>query len=199
MICGDVFEDSIILIFSLSFIINLSSNDFSFDSLNWTYYKKSNDMDLFINRENKEINAYRVKKTLFNLNGEELVKNIMNFENYSDIFPKTKKFKLIKEIDKNCYLMYSIINFHPLKDRDYYIILNYDKVENNGQVIHTISWHPITENYKAFFDNKTKENERVFFINGRWQIVEYEDGKLTISAEMYNNWKINVSSYYGIL
>ncbi|HOV14946.1 MAG TPA: hypothetical protein PK771_11720 [Spirochaetota bacterium] len=184
------------LLFSLFFVLfclqNLLPSDFSFDTVNWTHNKKSSNMELYINRDDC-INAYKVERTLSNQKADKVVQNILDFKNYPNIFPRTKNFQLIKKIDDNNYFIYALIDFFPMKNRDYYIILNYKKFEDDEKTTHIISWSPPSEEYKSYYENKTKENERVNFINGRWKIIEYNNGDLYISGEIYNNWNINVS------
>ncbi len=171
---------------------SLFSSDFSFDSINWKYNKKSSDMDLYVYSE-ESCNAYKVEKMITNFNAEKIAQNILDFENYQKIFPRQKKFDIVKKLNDNFFLIYGIIDFFPIKNRDYYVLFNYREIEDDEKKIYLITWYPATNEYKEYYEAKTKENERAYFINGRWKIVDYKNGEVYISAEIHNDWRINVS------
>jgi hypothetical protein len=180
---------SLLILFSCYIIFSKES---IFDKVDWQKVYESNGVSLSVQKDKSEkTNYYKAKKTIDGLKGDALFKNIIDFDNYSKIFPRTSVFKPVKELGENKHIIYSSINFKPLKDRDYYIVFEYYTLNGNGSKQHIIEWQPAnTDDIKT--DPPKKNCLRVKNINGRWVVKENDSGKTEISFETHNDFELTV-------
>jgi hypothetical protein len=162
-----------------------------FDKVQWIKIKEKNGITLYMQKnKNEKINSYKAEKILNSSNGEKLFKNLMDFDKYSKIFPRTIAYKKIKDISKNKYLMYCQADFKPFKNRDYYEIYEYSVENKNNIKEWAIEWSPLGSYPEKFPDKKGFVRVKVIY--GRWKIIELDD-KVKISVEYYNNYNLPVS------
>lgn len=184
---NDLIDDQIMVLNFKSDKSNISI----FDKVQWVKISEKKGITLYIQKnKNEKINFYKAEKILNSSNGEKLFKNLMDFDKYSKIFPRTIVYKKIKDISKNKYLMYCQANFKPFKNRDYYEIYEYSVENKNNIKEWTIEWYPL-----GAFPEKLPDKKgfvRVKVIYGRWKIIEL-DNKVKISVEYYNNYNLPVS------
>ena len=96
-------------------------------------------------------------------------------------------------LNNNKYLFYSLINFSPLKNRDYFIELEYySQKSTDGNNIYILKWTPYdqADKFTVFYNIK-----RVKTIYGRWIIKELDNNDVYISVEYYNDFEINAPAY----
>jgi len=158
-----------------------------FDSIEWEKVYELNGVIVFVQKNKKEkLNYYKAEKIISNKCADALYKNILDFDSYPKIFPRTTVFKKIKQLNHNKFIMYSMINFKPLKNRDYYICFEF--IQNEGQYM--AEWSSVSENdFTAEYPQKNVI--RATSVNGRWNIVD--NGKTTkISVELHNNFEFNM-------
>jgi hypothetical protein len=93
-------------------------------------------------------------------------------------------------MEKNKYLVYSLLDFHPLKNRDYYIIFEFAANEKENEYF--VEWYPAGEEYKNTAGvEPTKKIVRVKNIYGRWKIKN-ADNKIKVSVEYHNDFELNI-------
>ncbi len=176
-------------IFNFNFKPDKSSKSI-FDKVQWVKIKEKNGVILFMQKNSIDRNNhYKAVKILNSIKGEKLFANLMDFNKFKKIFPKTLMYKKIKEISKNKYLMYCQANFKPFKNRDYYMILDYSEENKNNIKEWAIEWYPLGSFLEKFPDEKGFV--RVKDIYGRWKIMEIND-KIRLSIELFNNFNLPV-------
>jgi hypothetical protein len=182
----------IVLLLTLFSSFIIFSKESMFDKIIWEKVYESNGVILCVQKDkNEKLNYYKAEKTVASAKSEDFFKNIIDFENYSKIFPRTTIFKQIKELGENKFIIYSSINFKPLKSRDYYIIFEYSVLNVNGNKQYIAEWYPVSsEDFKM--DSPIKNHLRVKNINGRWIIKESGSGKTEIRFETHNDFELNV-------
>jgi hypothetical protein len=162
-----------------------------FNIVQWIKIKEKNNVILYMqNNKSDKINHYKSVRILNSNQGEKLYKNLMDFKNYSKIFPRTILYQKIKDISNGKYLMYCQANFKPFKNRDYYIILEYSITNENNKKEWVIEWYPVGANQEKFLVKK--DFKRVEYLYGRWIILEAYN-KTKISVELFNNFVLPVS------
>jgi len=182
-----------ILLFSfLSLNLAFMSNSI-FDGVSWNYETTARNINLYIKETPLyEDNFYKAETIIDKFDGETLFNNLLKFNSYPSIFPKTIVFKPIKSIDKNKFLTYTQINFFPYKTRDYYIETEYSvNYYDKDKKIYIFEWKPTEDKInETNLDSKCVRVNKVF---GRWMIKELDDGKVSISIEYHHNFKVDVS------
>ena len=160
-----------------------------FDNVQWIKIKEKDGVILFI-KKNKLNNYYKAEKLLYSTNGDKFFTTLMNINDFSKVFPKTIIFKPVKNISSNKYLMYCQVDFKPLKNRDYYIILEYSYVNKNNIKEWIIEWYPLDNLSDSYPVNE--DLVRVKDIYGRWKIIE-SNNNVKISIEYFNNFNLLIS------
>lgn len=173
------------------------SKESIFDKVHWIKVEEKNSISLFMQKEkNSGTNYYKAEKTLNNCDSEAFFNSLLDFVNYPKIFPRTEVFDKIKKIDKNCFIIYSVINFSPLKNRDYFIILEYDiekKSENSKKYI--VQWRPLPNDEEKDLICTDKDYVRAKKVFGRWTVEEINN-YTKISVEYYNDFNLNFSPLF---
>jgi hypothetical protein len=161
-----------------------------FDSVVWKKDSTQKNINLSY-QKNKEDNLsfYKAEITLDISDGEIFFNNLLCFEKYPEIFPKMLVCRKINEssVPPHNGFYYFILDFRPLKNRDYIVNSRYFIEKNNNEKKYILEWFPVIDNSALVPENKS--NMRVDFINGRWQIIE-KNGKIKISVEYYNDFKV---------
>lgn len=184
------------ILFLLFFLRFLNAKDFIFDKVQWFKVDEKDEISLFISTDKeKRINFYKAEKVIKDNNAYKFFLALLDFDNYPKIFPRTEVFQKVKEVSENRYIIYSIIDFSPLKKRDYFILLEYyiEKSQNDEKYI--LQWYPICENEEIKIENKNYV--RVETVYGRWSIVKNIE-KIKISVEYYNDFKLNVPAAFRV-
>jgi hypothetical protein len=177
-------------------IISEKSNNSIFNKVQWEKVSEKNGITLFMQKnKNEKINSYKAEKILTSNQGEKIFKNLMDFDKYIKIFPRTMAYKKIKDISKDKYLLYCQANFKPFQNRDYYIVLEYSAAGKNNAKEWIIEWYPTASSLGKF--PEAKGFVRVNYIYGRWKIIEAND-KVKISVEYFNNYNLPVSKTLSV-
>ena len=112
--------------FYCSFLILFISVYFSFasifDDINWEYEKTYRSVNLYIQKnQTNNLNYYKAETIIDGVKFDDLVNDLMSFNTYDKIFPRTNFFKIIKNVDENSCIVNADLNFFPYKNRNYYI------------------------------------------------------------------------------
>ena len=176
-----------ILIFILNFSINPDS--FFFDNLNWKEEIKIKDTMIYSYKNDDNIISYKAETIIKNHDAKLLYNTLLDFKNYPYIFPRTVTFEKKSELNNNKFLIYSIMNFSPLKNRDYFIeVQYYAKKINNDENIYIFQWEPYDEADKFESSNNMKRIKKTY---GRWTIKELKNNNVYISVEYHNDFEVN--------
>jgi hypothetical protein len=182
----------IIIALLLIFPFFIFAEESVFEKIEWEKVYESGGVSLSVQKnKNEKVNYYKAEKTINLKKADPIIKSILDFDNYSKIFPRTTEFKKIKDLSENKFIIYSYVNFKPLKDRDYYITFEYNIIKNpkNGREF-IAEWYPMDQ--EDFNYEKPKKNcIRVKNIFGKWTINELGD-KIKISVELHNNFELNI-------
>ena len=106
----------IFIIFTTSFLLCSQSN--VFEKVAYSFDFQKDNIKLFSYMDEKPY--YKAETILNDINSEDIVKIITDFENYPKIFKKTIKFEVVGR-ENELYKIHSVLNFNPIKNRDYYI------------------------------------------------------------------------------
>jgi hypothetical protein len=154
-----------------------------FDNVNWQYHGARKNIKLFKTCDR----LYKVETILNHNNIEDIVSYLTTRETYLKIFPKTKEYKKIKQLNKNKFIIYEIINFSPLKSRDCFFELEINNYKNE----YIIEWGPTKKKIKHK-NFKNSDYIRVNDIYGRWKIKKIDNKSIYISIEFYSDFKIEI-------
>ncbi len=164
-----------------------------FDKVQWKKINEKNGITLYMQKNKLERNnLYKAERFISSSQGEKLFKNLMDFDKYIKIFPRTILYKKIKDISKNKYLMYCQADFKPYKNRDYYILLEYFIVNKDNIKEWIIEWYPLDSYPEKFPDEKGFVRAKDIY--GRWKIIELNDN-VKISVEYYNDFNLTVTKF----
>ena len=154
-----------------------------FDNIQWEKAKSDKNVTLYC-VGGANCNYYKTEAIIdksYGYKAEDLMNIILDYEKYQQIFVKTTAFCPVKETNKGT-VVYCRIDFSPMKDRDYHILMTKDCTSDTQ----TLEWKP----YNGI-DVKTTEKDcqRVNHVYGRWQFKDLPDGNVKLSTEYYNNWE----------
>lgn len=153
-----------------------------FDGIFWTKDKNFRDLNLYYYIDGGD-SYYKAEKFLKGFSKDQIVESLTNLENYSKVFPRTDVFEKRMELDDSTDLIYSKLDFFPMKDRDYFIEM---KVENSSDLT-TISWIPSS---KRNATDNFQDAIRVERAYGRWTVKNLGDNEVFVSVEYSNDWKL---------
>ncbi len=174
------------ILIRLFFIFFIHSTMFSietvFDSVQWNVESSVKDISLFYNTDGK-VSFFKAETIVDNLKSEEVIASLMDFKNYFDIFPKTYFFNPVKKYDDHRYIVYTKLDFFPLKKRDAFLDMSVNYLDKGI----LLNWEPATEYVFTDFAEDSVRAERIY---GRWYVQELEDLKVKISVEYSNDWKV---------
>jgi len=177
------------LFFGISGVFCLGSSASVFDGILWIKDKGFRDLDLYYYFDGKD-SYYKAEKFLTGFSKERIVESLTNLENYSKIFPRTDIFEKKMDLGDSTYLVYTKIDFFPMKNRDYFIEL---KVEDSPDLT-IISWIP---SFERNAKDNIKDLIRVERAYGRWIVKKLGGDKIFISVEYSNDWKLeNIPSSF---
>ena len=184
-----IFKYFIFPVFIILSNFSIKADIFFFDNFKWVKEKKFDDIKLYTYKNVNTITSFKAETIIKNQDAKLLYDTLLDFKNYPYIFPRTITFEKKEQFANNKYLFYSLINFSPLMNRDYYIELEYYTQKlKNGNNIYILRWSPYNQSGKfAVYKNI----RRVKTIYGRWTIKELENNKLYISVEYHNDFEIN--------
>jgi hypothetical protein len=177
----------ILMVFLFDSSINARS---IFDSVKWEKDKEKKNISIYICKDlEKKLNYYKAETVLENIEGNVFFNNLLDLNNYPQIFPKIIFFKdagpsLSADSSGICYFR---LNFAPLKNRDYYANFRSYKEESLSEKKYVIEWWPLSDNENSF--EPESNFLRVKMVHSRWQITETEN-KIKISIEYYNDFKV---------
>ncbi len=167
----------IFIIFSTSFFLNSQSN--VFEKVAYSFDFQKDNIKLFSYMGDKPY--YKAETILDDINAEDIIKNITDFENYPQIFKKTIKFEVTGR-ENELYKIHAVLNFNPIKNRDYYIKMRVEKTKDTA----FIEWFTDESEHQI-----QPEYRRVKFNYGRWTIKSIDKNKTYISIEYHNDWEID--------
>jgi len=163
-------------------IFCMESGNSIFDGILWIKDKNFRDLSLYYFIDGAD-SYYKAEKLLKGYSKDQIVESLTNLENYAKVFPRTDVFEKRMELDESTDLIYSKLDFFPMKDRDYFIEM---KIENSSDLT-IISWIPSNEHNAM--DN-LKDAVRVERAYGRWTVKALENNEIFISVEYSNDWKL---------
>lgn len=169
-----------ILFFLLFFGLFPVFSESIFDSVQWVKEKEEQKITLY-SQKTESGNFYKAETITDFPNLDLLFALLTDYDEYVKIFPKTLIFAPVEEKGE-ATVVYSKVNFFPLKNRDYHILLSAKKQENHCAVI---AWQP----HIMPGNSGEKECVRVTKVYGRWIMKKLEDGKMYLSVEYHNDWK----------
>lgn len=167
----------------------LYSNPNIFYEINWNFEKEKKGISLSIAKDKEiDINYYRASTIVKNIKFDKIVYILSDFDNYSKVFPRTLLFKPVKILEDNRYIVHSILNFFPYKNREYLVEvrINFEKV--NEKRIFNLIWYP-EKMIKNF--NFNKKNHSIKNVYGMWQIEELDNNEVKITFFSFNDWEIS--------
>lgn len=169
-----------ILIFTSLTFFSFGSH---FDNVQWEIAAKDKNVTLY-SVGGDGCNYYKTEAIIdksYGYKAEDLMNIILDYEKYQQIFVKTTAFSPVKETNKGT-VVYCRIDFSPMKDRDYHILMTKDCTSDTQ----TLEWKP----YNGLDVKATeKDCQRVNHVYGRWQFKDLPDGNVKLSTEYYNNWE----------
>jgi hypothetical protein len=178
----------IILIFIFLNLFYIYSLETVFDNVKWQKISEVDGITLFIQEnQNSKATFYKASKIINNAKINDIYNTLMDFDNYPEVFPKIIKFEKKSIINPDKFIIYSIVDFTPLKNRDYYVELTSNKITSENKTTFIIEWHPA----QTLFPENIKY-KRVLNINGRWTIKEGNDNNLIVSVEYFNDFEVSV-------
>ena len=155
-----------------------------FDNSDWQVSKKQNDITLYtVVGENgnyyKSETTFKPGKTM---KAADLMNALNDYKQYLEIFKKVLTFEPVLELESGT-VMYTKIDFFPMKNRVYYIILNTTFQDEQ----HIMYWEPYPLSQPI--TPVEKGCILVSQIAGRWIIRDNPDGTIYVSNEYHNNWE----------
>lgn len=163
-------------------IFCMESGNSIFDGILWTKDKNFRDLSLYYFIDGAD-SYYKAEKLLKDYSKDQIVESLTNLENYAKVFPRTDVFEKRMELDESTDLIYSKLDFFPMKDRDYFIEM---KIENSSDLT-IISWIPSSERNAKDNIHDAIRVERAY---GRWMVKALENNEIFISVEYSNDWKL---------
>ena len=162
-----------------------------FDDIVWHLEQTSGNVQLFIGKKSSDnkIYFYKAVTVVSEIKSRRLFENLIDFPNYPKIFPRTITFRISEQTSGNKFTIYSQVNMFPLKNRDYYIDLEYrvnNTEENKFEYI--VEWKPSENKNKPININCLRIN----IVYGRWIVREIGDDKIQISVEYHNDFIVNI-------
>ena len=165
-----------------------------FDDINWEYEKTHRSVKLYVQKNQaNNLNYYKAETIIDGIKFDDLINDLMSFDAYDKIFPRTNFFKIIKKVDENNCIVNADLNFFPYKNRNYYIECISEKMktgENKNKFI--VEWHPADNIKYASLIEPCENAKRITYTYGRWSVVELDNGRLYISVEYHNDWETNL-------
>lgn len=154
-----------------------------FDNVEWV--KSSSDKNVTLYCADAGVcNYYKTEAIVdksYGYNAKDLMAILQDYKKYQQIFVKTTAFSPVKETNKGT-VIYCRINFSPMKDRDYHILMTANKADD----VHMLEWKP----YNGMdVVKEQKDCIRVNHVYGRWCFKDLPGGDIHISTEYYNNWE----------
>lgn len=171
-------------IFAFAFICSIFSSFASpFDSVKWEKSNTDKNVTLYY-ANGGDCNYYKTEAIVDKSCGykaKDLMKILLDYEKYRQIFVKTTAFSPVKETNKGT-VIYCRIDFSPMKDRDYHILMTV----NDAGSTQILEWKP----YNGMdVIGEQKDCQRVNHVYGRWLFKDLPDGNISVSTEYYNNWE----------
>lgn len=184
----------ILIILFYTFLLKADTN--LFYNINWSFEKKKSDIYLYLSKDNeKNLYYYKALTRVKNIEFDKIVNILSDFDNYSKIFPRTISFRPISTISENKFIIHSILNFFPYKNREYIVELTINKKIINGKRIYSLFWNPVESN-DFLFNNK--KNHQVKNVYGMWHIEELENNEIKITFFSFNDWEIKAPQNFKI-
>jgi hypothetical protein len=177
----------VILIFALNLSIN--PDPFFFDNLNWEKEKTIKNIIIYSFKNSDNNISYKAETIIKNFNAELIYNTLLDFKNYPYIFPRTITFEKKSDLNNNKYLFYSIMNFSPFKNRDYFIEVEYytKKIDNENNV-YILQWGPYEEADKFKVSDDMKRIKKIY---SRWTVKKLKNNQTYISVEYHNDFEVN--------
>lgn len=180
--------------FILCFICQIESETSIFDKCEWKEHLLEDNIELYWNTSSYPC-FYKAETTINDSYYDDVLNTLLDFGNYKKIFPGTEKFDVLEK-QGNSFLIHCILNFFPLKNREYVICLKYFEQENNPSML--IEWNSVDNALARKFLNN-KKYKLIKSVNGRWKIFKTSENKIMISLEYYNDWEIEADNDLMIL
>lgn len=172
------------IIFIFIFICSVFSSLASvFDNVEWVKSGSDKNVTLYF-AEAEDCNYYKTEAIVdksYGYKAKNLMEILLDYNKYQQIFVKTTAFYPVKETNKGT-VIYCRIDFSPMKDRDYHILMT----ANDAGNVQVLEWKP----YNGMdVMGEQKDCLRVNHVYGRWLFKDLPDGNISISTEYYNNWQ----------
>lgn len=172
------------IIFIFIFICSVFSSLASvFDNVEWVKSGSYKNVTLYF-AEAEDCNYYKTEAIVdksYGYKAKDLMEILLDYNKYQQIFVKTTAFYPVKETNKGT-VIYCRIDFSPMKDRDYHILMT----ANDAGNVQVLEWKP----YNGMdVMGEQKDCLRVNHVYGRWLFKDLSDGNISISTEYYNNWQ----------
>lgn len=162
--------------------VSLYADKTVFDKIEWQRENSIKDVDLYYKVENGNT-FFKAEIIIDDIPPEIIADSLMNFKEYDKVFPKTDAFNPVRIDGDEKYIVYMKLDFFPMKKRDGFIDMS---VKRNDEGI-TLVW-TASDEFNA--DNLTSDSVRAERINGRWFVKKTDDGRVKVSVEYSNDWKI---------
>jgi len=118
----------------------------TFAQTNWKQVKSKDGITVFQEESNQQkYKASKVELTI-NLSPENIINCITNFDNYSKWTSSCSQSKLIKKIDSNNWIYYSVFSAPLIQDRELYAKATLKTIDNKTYKIHI---EACSNSYKA--------------------------------------------------
>lgn len=170
----------ITILIILSF--NVNGIETIFDSITWTKENSIHDIELYYHFT--DTNSFFKAQTVLNdIPSAILTDALMNFKEYHIIFPKTAAFTPVETFNSSKYIIYTCLDFFPLKKRDAYIAM--DVIVNATNTL--LYWMPAPEHNHIIHSGDIVRTDRIY---GRWSVHTDESGNVHVSVEYSNDWKV---------
>ncbi len=176
-----------ILLYSFLILDDVFTEKSIFDSVEWELIKNEKNISLFMHYDALRIlNYYRAETCIENKKGLDFFYNLIDFDKYPIMFPRTL---LMKKVASGRNVYYVLLNFCPFKNRDYYVVMMQHMIDSQAGKEYILEWKPADSICEMPGENKNCL--RLDLVYGRWRIVE-KGSKTIISVEYLNDFKLNI-------
>lgn len=166
------------------------SSEGLFHNVNWKEDSTDNNVTLYYDYD-KETPYYRAETVIRGIDAKQLYTILQDFNNYPDIFPKTVNFDLVKRLSDEEVIIYTQLNFSPMKNRDYYLKFTANDLSDSKSEFYRVAWSTFDDSGYKFSENKNCV--RVSLVNGVWEIRQLDDDNVYVSVSYHNDWEIPIS------
>jgi hypothetical protein len=173
----------------ISAVVSIHSEVTVFDNCDWKLDRISDKINLYWVDSGYPC-FYKAETFLDKKYYGQIIGLLTDFDRYPETFPGTIKFDVLEK-NRETSLVYCLINFFPLKDREYVINAKHCESDDGGQKKEwVLLWYPV-EDEKNDSHAENKKFKHVKKINGRWTVRMSASDRITVSVEYYNDWEVD--------